>query len=93
MFVADAIVLEGDEEVTVDTGPFGTRVVIRSKGRNTLTIEMRGTAARAIAHRLADAFELAEESIAGERQAHKAMLETFVKDGVRPPLGHHGVSR
>ncbi len=71
MFAGNVIVLEGDEKVTLDVGPYGTRVVIRD-GSTSITFDIRH---RGIAHLLATTFDTADESMAAEKTARLAMLE------------------
>jgi hypothetical protein len=75
MFTGQSIVLSGDEKVSLDVGPYGTRVVIRD-GSASFTFDLRD---RGIAHLLATTFETAQESMAGEKAARLAMLEQALR--------------
>jgi hypothetical protein len=75
MFTGQSIVLSGDEKVSLDVGPYGTRVVIRD-GSASFTFDLRD---RGIAHLLATTFETAQESMAGEKAARLAKLEQALR--------------
>jgi hypothetical protein len=71
VFSGQAIVLDGDEKVSLEVGFHGTRVVIRD-GTTSVTFDIRQ---RRIAHLLAETFAEAEESMSAEKAARLAMLE------------------